>query len=50
MYTDFGDVIRLKAVKERNVIYVNNNQVYVRDEDFDFVWNYIKDHSPVTGV
>ncbi len=50
MYTDFGDVIRLKAVKERNVIYINNNQVYVRDEDFDFVWNYIKDHSPETRL
>jgi len=47
MYTEFGDVIRLKAVKKRNVIYVNNNQVYVSDEDFDFVWNYIQDHSPV---
>ena len=46
MYTDFGDVIRLRAVKERNVIYINNNQVYVRDEDFDFVFDYIKKRCP----
>lgn len=46
MYTEFADVRRLGSARGRNVIYVNNNQVYVSDEDFDFVWSYIKDRCP----
>ncbi len=46
MYTDFEDVILLRAVRERNVIYINNNHVYVHDEDFDFVLDYIKKRCP----
>ncbi|MBR4226701.1 MAG: hypothetical protein IKR86_08065 [Candidatus Methanomethylophilaceae archaeon] len=46
MYTEFADVRRLGSARGRNVIYVNNNQVYVSNEDFDFVWSYIKDRCP----
>ncbi len=46
MYTEFADVRALRAAKGRNVIYVSNNQVYVCDEDFDFVYNFIKSRCP----
>jgi len=46
MYTEFEDVFMLRAVRERNVIYINNNHVYVQDEDFDFVLNYINKRCP----
>lgn len=50
MFSDFKIVRSVKAYKWRNVIKVrevlSNNQVYARDEDFDFVYNYIKDHCP----
>ncbi len=41
MYSEFSRVKKVKAYKRRNVIKVNqtlsHNQVYARDEDFDFV-------------
>ncbi len=44
----WSDVKSIKAVRKRNVIYVNEavqkNQVYAADEDFDFVVNYIASH------
>ena len=46
MYTVFSDVRRLGSARSRNVIYVSNNQVYVRDEDFDFVWDFIRSRCP----
>jgi hypothetical protein len=46
MYTAFEDVRIIRAAKNRNVIYVNNNHVYVCDEDFDFVLDFIKTRSP----
>ena len=46
----FDSVIKVKGVKRRNLIKVNErmfrNQVYVEDEDFDFVYNYICEHCP----
>ena len=50
MSSDFSSVRSVKASKWRNLIKVreilSNNQVYARDEDFDFVYNYIKEHCP----
>ena len=50
MSTSFADVTKVRAVKHRNVIYVDSglfkNQVYVGKEDFDFVLKYIKDRCP----
>ena len=44
--SEFANVRRVKAYRKRNLIKVNQlfnkNQVYVADEDFDFVYNYIK--------
>ena len=44
----FTKVRRVKAFRKRNLIQVNQrllrNQVYVPEEDFDFVYNYIKSH------
>lgn len=50
MYSDFADVRSVKRGKWGNVIKIreilSNNQVYVRDEDYDFVYNYIREHCP----
>ena len=44
----FADVRKVKAVRRRHVIYVNqllgHNQVYAEDADFDFVERFIKEH------
>lgn len=44
--SEFANVRRVKAYRKRNLIKVNQlfnkNQVYVADEDFGFVYNYIK--------
>ena len=49
----FRDVRKVKAVRRRHVIYVNqvleHNQVYAEDADFDFVLNYICEHVPKTA-
>ncbi len=50
MYSDFKNVRSVKKGRWGNVIKIreilSNNQVYVRDEDFDFVYNYIREHCP----
>lgn len=50
----FAYVRKVKAVKRRHVIYVNqllgHNQVYAEPEDFDFVRNWIADHCPNAKV
>ena len=50
MYSDFKCVRSVKKGLWGNVIKVreilSNNQVYARDEDFDFVYNYIREHCP----
>lgn len=52
MSTDFSRVKSVKAFRRRNLIKVNQtlskNQVYVCDEDFDFVFEYIVSHVPET--
>lgn len=57
LYTSFRKVKSVKAVRPRNTIYVNEsmtrNQIYVENEDFDFVLDHILKHCPknvrVTG-
>lgn len=48
--SEFAEVRRVKAFRRLNLIKVRQrivrNQIYVPDEDFDFVYNYIKSHSP----
>ena len=48
--SDFAKVRSVKAYPKRHLIKVNQllfkNQVYVPDEDFDFVYKFIKDHCP----
>ena len=45
LYSDFASVKKITAVKARNVIYLdarlNHNQIYVDDEDFDEVYDFI---------
>lgn len=49
-YSSFDHVKSVKAYRRRNLIKVNEllekNQVYVMDEDFDFVYDYIRSHCP----
>ena len=46
----FSNVRRVKARRRMNLIKVNQllfkNQVYVPDEDYDFVYNHIRSHCP----
>ena len=48
--SDFHNVRKVKAVRRRHVIYVNqllgHNQVYAEDADFDFVKEFIAAHCP----
>jgi hypothetical protein len=48
--SEFANVRHVKARRRLNLIKVNQllnkNQVYVADEDFDFVYNFIKAHCP----
>ena len=50
MYSDFKCVRSVKKGLWGNVIKIreilSNNQVYTHDEDFDFVYNYIREHCP----
>ena len=50
LYTSFKKVKSIKVAKARNTIYVNEtlsrNQVYVSNEDFDFVLEHILNNCP----
>ena len=50
LYSRFANVRRVKAYPKLNLIRVNgrliHNMIYVRDEDFDFVYQYIVNHCP----
>ena len=50
MTSTYDRVRRVKGFRKRNLIKVNQrlfkNQVYVRDEDFVFVYDFIKSHCP----
>mgnify|MGYP002854355288 CR=1 FL=1 len=50
MVTSFSSVKKIKAVRRSNLIKVNEtlsrNQVYVEEQDFDFVYQFICQHCP----
>ena len=50
LYSDFSMVRRVRARRSLHLIKVNElltkNQVYVENEDFDFVFHFIVDHCP----
>ncbi len=50
LHSNFSKVKSIKAYPNRNLIKVSGtliqNQVYVKDEDFDFVYQYIVSHCP----
>lgn len=50
MVTSFSSVKKIKAVRRSNLIKVNEtlsrNQVYVDEQDFDFVYQFICQHCP----
>ena len=52
MTTTFKSVRSIKADKPRNVIKIreilSSNQIYVSDEEFDFVYEYIRSRCPRT--
>ena len=54
MYSRFSNVRKIKAVRSKDLIKVNGklmrNQVYVAQEDFDFVYNYIVEHCPQARI
>ncbi len=49
-YSKFDSVRSIKANKKRNTIYLNSsatfNQIYVSEDQFDFVLGYLIDHCP----
>ena len=49
-YSQFATVSKVKPDRKHNTINIHNglfhNQVFVGDEDFDFVLDYITSHSP----
>ena len=46
MYTKFSQVKTIRIDRARNTIHLSGNEVYARDEDFDFVLGYIERHCP----
>ena len=48
MYTAFKGTKKLTGIRRKNTIVLreglSNNRVWCEDEDFDFVWDYIKAH------
>lgn len=54
MSSDFSVVKKVKALRWMNTIKVNEpfgkNRVYVCDEDFDFVYNFISSHCPKAKI
>ena len=50
MYTKFSQVRSIKVDRTRNTIHLGGNEVYARDEDFDFVLGYIERHCPTADV
>ncbi len=54
LYSRFNNVRRIKAYPQKNLIRVNglfiHNQIYVDDEDFDFVNSFIVSHCPNARV
>ncbi|MBO4837972.1 MAG: hypothetical protein J5493_01200 [Lachnospiraceae bacterium] len=54
MTTDFSKVKSIQGFPRRGVIKVNEtlekNQIYVLPEDYDFVWNFVKENCPQAKI
>ena len=54
MSTDFDRVRSIQGFRRRGVIKVNEkfekNQIYVLPEDYDFVWNFVKENCPQAKI
>ena len=54
LYTRFDNVQKIRAYRKDNLITVNGslfrNQIYVNDEEFDFVYDYIRQHCPQADI
>ncbi len=54
MVTDFDRVRSIQGFPRRGVIKVNErlekNQIYVLPEDYDFVWNFVKENCPQAKI
>ena len=54
LYSNFANVRKVVGLRKRHVIKVHEpfskNQVYVTDEDYDFVWNYITSRCPQAKI
>ena len=50
MYTKFSQVKAIKVDRGRNTIRLGGNEVYAKDDDFDFVLGYIERHCPKADV
>lgn len=54
IHSDFSKVKTIKTDREHDIIHVNyltlNNQIYVDKDNYDFVFNYIKDHCPAALI
>ena len=54
LYTRFSNVRRIRAYPKKHLITLSGllmeNQVYVDDDDFEFVWKYIVRHCPKADI
>ena len=50
MYSKFSKVDRIRTERRKHIIHVDGNEVYARDEDFDFVLEYICEHCPKARI
>ena len=46
LYTKFSKVTRIKEKRRFNTIQIDNNMVFVKAEDYDFILSYIVEHCP----
>ena len=50
MYSKFSKVDKIRTERRKHIIHVDGNEVYARDEDFDFVLEFITEHCPKAQV
>lgn len=54
LYSRFSNVRKIRGYRDKNLITVNGrlmrNQVYVNDDDYDFVYEYITEHCPQADI
>ena len=50
MYTKFSGVSEIRVDRKHETIRIGGNEVYVKEEDFDFVMGYIEEHCPKATV